>query len=176
MKIILSSFLMFFCVSIGYSQKDYPEPVKTASRLFYIQHSNNQNTYVYDANMDNGVINAHKPIDEYRIIYTQKGVKKPLSSIQRKLAYGMILLDSQPNLFKLRLTATEKIEFLLNYDVSEGARVNVTVNDHKIYLDKMFVQLIGGHSGASVKVEYVLFYGKDYNSGELVTEKVMIEK
>jgi hypothetical protein len=52
----------------------------------------------------------------------------------------MILLDSKPNLFKLRL-ASEKNIFYLNYDESEGARIYVTVNKHKMYLDKMFLQL-----------------------------------
>jgi hypothetical protein len=37
MKIILS--FLFICLFSGYSQNDYPEPAPT--RLFYIQHSDN---------------------------------------------------------------------------------------------------------------------------------------
>jgi hypothetical protein len=52
----------------------------------------------------------------------------------------MILLDSKPNLFKLRLASKKKI-FFLNYDENEGARIYVIVNKHKMYLDKMSIQL-----------------------------------
>jgi hypothetical protein len=171
MKIILSFFLMFICLFSGYSQNDYPEPAKTPTRLFYIQHSDNHNTYVYDANIKAGIIDSSRPINEYRIVYTKNGIKKPLSKIQKKLAYGMILLDSKPNLFKLRLASGKKIFFYLNYDQSEGARIYVTVNKHNMYLDKMFLQLKNGILGINLGYEYVLFYGKDYNSGKPVIEK-----
>jgi hypothetical protein len=45
-------FLVSICSFSGYSQNDYPEPAaKNTTRLFYIQHSDNHNTYVYDANI-----------------------------------------------------------------------------------------------------------------------------
>jgi hypothetical protein len=46
---------MFLFAFSGYSQ-NYPEPAKTPTRLFYIQHSDNHNTYVYDANIKAGII------------------------------------------------------------------------------------------------------------------------
>jgi hypothetical protein len=85
---------------------------KTA-RLFYIQHSDNHNTYVYDANIKAGIIDSSQPINAYRIVYTKNGIK-PLSRLQKKLAYGMILLDSKPNLFKLRLASSKKYFFISN--------------------------------------------------------------
>jgi hypothetical protein len=66
MKIILFFFLMFICFFSGYSQNDYPEPAKTPTRLFYIQHSDNHNTYVYDANIKAGIIDSSQPINAYR--------------------------------------------------------------------------------------------------------------
>ncbi len=174
-KIILSFLLIFFCLFSGYSQNDYPEPARTTTRLFYIQHSNNHNTYVYDANLKGEVIDPSQPINEYRIVYTENGIKKPLTRIQKKFGYGMILLESQHNLFKLRLAATKIIYFYLNYDEREGARIYVTVNNHKMYLDRMFIQLKEGILGINVKVEYVLFYGEDYNSENPVKEKVVVE-
>ncbi len=175
MKIITIFFLMFFCLCSGYSQNDYPEPAKTPTRLFYIQHSNNHNTYVYDANIKEEIIDPSQPINQYRIVYTQNGIKKPLSGIQRKFAYGMILLESEPDLFKFRLASRKRLFFYLNYDISEGARIYVTVNKHKMYLDKMFVQLKNGIFGINVKAKYVLFYGEDYNSAKPVIEKVIVK-
>jgi hypothetical protein len=101
---------MFICLFSGYSQNDYPEPAKTPTRLFYIQHSDNHNTYVYDANIKAGIIDSSQPINTYRIVYTQNGIKT-LVKVQKKFAYGMILLDSKP-LFKLRLASKKKIFFL----------------------------------------------------------------
>jgi hypothetical protein len=77
----------------------------------------------------------------------------------------MILLDSKPNLFKLRLASSKKIFFFI-YDESEGARIYVTVNKHKMYLDKMFYNLKWNFR-INLGFEYVLFYGKDYNSANL---------
>jgi len=175
MKIIFPLFYIFFCPYSCFSQSNYPEPVKTNTRLFYIQHSNNHNTYVYDANMIGQLIDSSQPINEYQIAYTENGIKKPLSTIQKKLAYGMILQESQPNLYKLHLAASEKLYFYLNYNENKGPRIFVTVNKRKMYLDKMFVQLKDGFLGLKPEAEYVLFYGKDYNSGKSITEKITIE-
>jgi hypothetical protein len=50
----------------------------------------------------------------------------------------MILLDSK--LFKLRLASKKKI-FFISIMINEGARIYVIVNKHKMYLDKMSIQL-----------------------------------
>lgn len=39
-----------------------PEPASTAIRLFYIQHSDNHNTYVYNANIKGENIDSSKPM------------------------------------------------------------------------------------------------------------------
>jgi hypothetical protein len=59
--------------------------------------------------------------------------------------------------------------FYLNYDENEGARIYVIVNKHKMYLDKMSIQLKMEFS-ASIW-DSSMFYGKDYNSGKPVIEK-----
>jgi hypothetical protein len=82
MKIILSFFLVSICLFSGYSQNDYPEPAKHLPDYF-IQHSDNHNTYVYDANIKAGIIDSSQPINTYRIVYTQNGIKKPLSRLQK---------------------------------------------------------------------------------------------
>jgi hypothetical protein len=80
----------------------------------------------------------------------------------------MILLDSKPNLFKLRLASSKKIFFISN--MMKVKELEFTVNKHKMYLDKMS-QLKNGIFGINLGFEYVLFYGKDYNSGKPVIEK-----
>jgi hypothetical protein len=61
--------------------------------------------------------------------------------------------------------------FFLSHDENEGARIYVIVNKHKMYLDKMSIQLKNGIFGINLGIEYVLFYGKDYIPGKPVIEK-----
>lgn len=175
MKTLFSVLLISLCISFGYSQDDYPEPEKTPTRLFYIQHSWNHNTYVYDAKLKGDKIDQKKPIDQYRIVYTENGIKKPLSAIQKDLAYGLKLVEAQTNLLKLRLAASKKMYFYLDKDETEGTRVHVTVNNRKIYLNRMFIKLKDNTSPLKAKAEYVLFYGNDFISNESVIEKVILE-
>jgi hypothetical protein len=49
----------------------------------------------------------------------------------------MILLDQN---LTLQITTCFQV-FYLNYDENEGARIYVIVNKHKMYLDKMSIQL-----------------------------------
>jgi hypothetical protein len=74
----------------GYSQNDYPEPAKTPTRLFYIQHSDNPNTYVYDANIKAGIIDSSLTHYAYRIVYTKNGVKNPCQDYKISLRNNFI--------------------------------------------------------------------------------------
>jgi hypothetical protein len=97
----------------GYSQNDYPEPAKTPTRLFYIQHSDNPNTYVYDANIKAGIIDSSQPINAYRIVYTKNGIKNPCQDYKKISLWNDFIRFK--TLFKLRL-ASKKKYFFLNYD------------------------------------------------------------
>ncbi len=171
MKILL--FTLFLLVQLYCSgQEGYPVPPATDTRLFYIQHSNNHNTYVYDANVKDGVIPADNPVDIYRIVYTEGGVKKPLTSIQRRMAYGMDVRPLEKNAFEMNLSASKKLHFYLVMNGHAKPVVYITVNNRKMYLDKMYVRIKEGGIGLGVKAEYVLFTGKDFSTGQEVTEKV----
>lgn len=175
MKVYFSFLMLLFWTFNCFSQSNYPEPYKTPTRLFYIQHSNNHNTYVYDVNIKENNIDTSQPINEYRIVYTKGGVKKSLTSIQKNLAYGMTLIELNANLFKFRIAATEKIYFYLDYMKDGVSSITVTINNNKMYLDKIFIQLKEGHIGINTKAEYVLFYGKDYYTHKPITEKMVLD-
>ncbi|RAV27745.1 DUF4833 domain-containing protein [Sinomicrobium soli] len=177
MKIPLFLYSLFLFISIlpAHAQADYPVPEATPTRLFYIQHSNNHNTYVYDARMDGNRLDNSDPVEEYRIVYTQGGIKKPLNLIQKKLAYGMVADLLEPGLFELHLAASKKPRFYLTLDAGKKPEVYLTVNDRKMYLDRMFVQLRDKTSDINAKADYVLFEGRDFKSGRNVTEKVVTD-
>ncbi len=175
MKIVYTFILLVLILPSIYSQNDFPEPQKTANRLFYIQHSNNTNTYVYDANMKGGNINSSKPIDAYRILYAKNGERKPLTWIQKKFAYGILQLESSSDHFQLRLAASKQFLFYLRNDRKKGPRIDITINDHQILLDRMFIQIKEGTSGLGMKAQYVLFYGSDFHTKEPVIEKIVMD-
>lgn len=168
MKLLCATFLMFFG-SLLYSQENYPVPTKTDNRLFYIQHSNNFNTYVYDALLNNHAINAANPLDIYRIIYTRGGIRKPLTSIQKSMAYGMETKQLSAQLFELKFAASNALKLYLTLDDNKP-KVYVTINGEKIWLDRIFIKLNDG-SGLSIKADYVLFYGKSFKSNTNVVLK-----
>jgi hypothetical protein len=87
MKIILFFFLMFICLFQDI-HKTTTQNQKRPTRLFYIQHSDNHNTYVYDANIKAGIIDSSQPINTYRIVYTQNGIKNPCQGYKKKILWN----------------------------------------------------------------------------------------
>ena len=174
---IFYTFLILFSIpTFILAQENYPIPNKSPFRLFYIQHSNNHNTFVYEANMKNKSIDIDNPIIEYRIVYTEEGTIKPLTGLQKRMAYGLSTTYLSPNLFKLYLAANKKIPLYLTLDSNFQPKVYVTVNNQKMYLDSLFVKLKNNHSVIHVEAEYILFRGKDYYTQKNITEKYFLEK
>lgn len=168
MKNLLLLFL-FASSSVAFAQNNYPKPPKSANRLFYIQHNLNTNTYVYDAQIKNGKFVTSDPIEVYRIMYAEDGSKKELTSIQRKLAYG-IKIHSQNN---------ENVTFNLNgyptliwkLSLKDGKPfVSVNLNKQLIYVEKMYIQTKEKTIGPSTKVDYILISGKN-NKNQNIIEK-----
>lgn len=157
-------------VNFSYGQNGYPVPEKSSTHLFYIQHSDNHNTYVYDAKMKNQMIRKEDPLDIYRIVYTEGGKKMPLTTVQRTMAYGMDVKYLKNNLFEMSLAASRKIKFYLTLNAGGKPRVYITVNDRKMYLENMFIKL--SNSMFTPKADYILFYGTDFTTGKTVSEKV----
>ncbi|WP_299009363.1 DUF4833 domain-containing protein [uncultured Tenacibaculum sp.] len=154
---------------ITYGQENYPVPPKNSNSLFYIQHSNNFNTYVYDVNLKNSQLNTKKPIKEYRILYTKNAEVKPLTPTQKRLAYGMVLLNADDNSFKFRLAASSKLVFNLEKK-NNRYKIFVYHNTTKIYLDRMLLNING--TGLSTEIKSVILYGKDYNTNKKIEIKV----
>lgn len=98
LKTLLTGFCFLLFSAGCFAQEGYPEPEKTTNRLFYIQHSKNHNAYVYDANISNGVLNTTEPVTEYEIVYTDKGQKRPLSGLQRRMAESLFWILLQTNI------------------------------------------------------------------------------
>ncbi|WP_413531502.1 DUF4833 domain-containing protein [Empedobacter brevis] len=169
--LILFSFVISFFVQ---AQHGYPIPPKSENRLFYIQHNENKNTFVYDAIFSSkGVLNDENPVDIYRILYAENGEKKPLTSIQKKLAYGLEIKKAEKNVFQLTLVSYPSQKLTLKLDHQKNPIVQTTINNKLITLNRVFLKQKKGTAGISVKLDYILFYGKDKN-GKSVEEKIVL--
>ena len=169
-KLVMRFFLMFsafFLMFSLFAQDNYPTPPLTENRLFYIQHSKNFNTYVYDANF--GIANKlseKEPVNIYRIVYTEGGIKKPLTTFQRKLAYGIDPLKISDNIYKLKLAGYSGFQLFMKVGQDGKAYVETTVNNQTLILTRMFLKMKDGRSDFNPKLEYVLFYGFDNNGNK----------
>ncbi|PZR23408.1 MAG: hypothetical protein DI539_03020 [Flavobacterium psychrophilum] len=152
-------------------QDGYPVPPDCPSRMFYIQHANNHNTFVYDANFTaSKAIKDADPIHVYRINYKKGGIKEELTNMQRKMAYGVEFTKTGCNTFDFTLAAYPSKKMTLKLCGENNPRVSVHINGKTIHLKRMF--LFCNKLGTSVSS--INFYGKDAVSGREVTENFAI--
>lgn len=164
--------LLFYLVVFG--QDGYPTPPNSVNRLFFIQHNENKNTFVYDAVFSSkGILDEINPVDIYRILYANNGEKKPLTSIQKKLAYGLDIQKLDKNTYQLTLVSFPKQKMILKLDDQKNPIVQTAVNNKLITLNRVFLKQKKGTAGLSVKLEHILFYGKDKN-GKSIHEKIVL--
>jgi hypothetical protein len=163
--------LLILFTGLMLAQHNYPTPPEAKARLFYIQHSNNHNTFVYDANLEGKSLDATEPVKVYRLTYTKGGIKEELSNVQRKMAYGVTLVSTDPASCSFTLAAypAKKIFVHLEKDGKPSASINV--NGKNIVLKKLF--LLSNKLGTTV--EYIDFYGKDTATGKEVKERMYIK-
>lgn len=174
MKILSWFFCLLFFSSIYiYAQEGYPIPPFKYNTLFYIQHSEGHNTYVYEANMiDKQHLNANIPINNYRILYDKGGEIKPLTSIQQKFAYGIISKNLENNIVEFEIVSYKNQPLYLKVDKAGKPYVETTLNGHKFNLHRIFIKQKEGTSGLGTRVDYLLFYGIDHK-GNKVREKLV---
>lgn len=159
-------------ISLG-AQQGYPEPQADANRLFYIQHSNNHNTFVYDANFARPKqLHNTEPIKIYRITYTKGGIKEELSNMQRKLAYGIEFKNKNAAAAEFSLVAYPAKTLQLKVQPDGKPYVMVNINGKDIVLKKMFLSV----NKLGTKVTCIDFYGKNTATNKDVCERLVIEK
>ncbi len=171
MKSILLAIFFCFLLCVGWSQNNYPVPPAANNRLFFIQHSSNKNTYVYDANFTKSkLLNEAEPVTIYRLMYAEGGERKELTFPQLKFGYGLNVSKVGKNHYELSLVSYPRQKFLLKTDSKGKAYVETTVNGRQLFLQRMFLQARAGSSGLSIKPDHIMFYGRDAK-GKAIVEK-----
>ena len=175
MKQMYSIFLVMMMISFSWGQKKYSVPNKTHTHLFYVQHSQGINTFVYDVNVKNNAIVKDNPVLVKRINYEERGKIEDLNGPQKKLAYGIKSFNQiNDSRFNFTIAAYKNQNFVLTQNDS-GYSVETIVNHKKIRLDKMFIQLKDSNIPLGFKVNYVLFYGTEIATGKSIVEKLILK-
>lgn len=168
-------YFLLLCVSVAaHAQKGYPNPEKSIYHLFYIQHSQNHNTFVYEANFSNKKLSAVEPVKIHRIAYTKGGVKEELTKMQRNLAYGIEFKKIKENHYEFCLVSYPDKK--LHLEIAEDGKpfVRTTVNGKKMILHKMFLNM---QKGASIKpkIESIDFTGTEDGTQKEIKERFYVK-
>ncbi|BDQ11219.1 DUF4833 domain-containing protein [Sediminibacterium sp. TEGAF015] len=174
MRFCFLCFFLFF-YTLSNAQENYPIPAPTENRLFIIQHSKNHNTYVYDANFTiDKMLNEKDPVLVYRVVYTDGGIIKPLTAIQRKLAYGIHASKIADKLYKLKLVSYGGLSLLMKIGQDGKAFVEAHIQNQTIIMTRLFLKMKEGRSDFNPKLEQVILYGFD-GSGNRTQLKIIPE-
>ncbi len=140
----------------------------TENRLFQFERSKNANYICYDVNLDGERLNMKNPISVYWIRMTQGGIRKELSFIQRKLAFGYKVVKKGKNEVSVHLTAYDGL--LIRICQRKGKWVAlVTLDGHEVQLTKMYAKMV---TPDSLRVEYVEVTGIDCATGKKTSKRI----
>jgi hypothetical protein len=153
----------------------FPTPKGITNQLFYLQRDPNRNTLIYELNVDkSGNIEEDQPVLAYWIRYDENQVKKDLSYVQRKFAYGIDAKKLGKDQFELRFVSHKKLPlYLVRSAEDKKFHVYVTINSKKLLLDRIFVRIEGG-SFWLPNVKYVELRGINQANNSLVTERLIV--
>jgi len=168
MKLSIYYVLIFIFFSFPNNQEKYPNPPKKDNTLFYIQHSDNHNTFVYEAKFSGSNLDSKNPVNTYRIVYTEGGIIKPLTTIQKKMAYGIDTKMKSLNVFEMYLVVAKDVKLFLFLDEASKPKVWTEINNKKIILNRIFVQIKKGNNILKPDVDHVVFEGNDFISGNKI--------
>ena len=149
----------------------FPTPPKSENSLFFLQRNRNENTVVYDANLNgNGDFDRSEPIDVYWLRYTSTGYRRELKWLERTFAYGYSSKkESNKNEFLVELTAYDERKIYLKKTVDGKPMATITCNGKECRLDCLYV--FADESGSWPKVIHVDIHATDLQSGKKEIER-----
>ena len=151
---------------------NYPVP-SSGHTLFYIQRNVNKNTVVYDLNyLSDGTIDTEMPINVYWIMYENKGEKRNINFLQRKLAYGYNVTKNDGYELEIQLVSYKKRRIYLSMDANGEYKAYMLINGTTAVLKNIFVY--ANESGAFPSVEYVEMFGVNEADDKVVYEKISL--
>ncbi|MDF1559626.1 MAG: DUF4833 domain-containing protein [Bacteroidales bacterium] len=167
--IIVSVMIIF--ISLGFKN---PGEVNANKRnhLFMIERNRDRDIIQYDVNIDEaGNLNLADPIIAYWVRQSINHQREPLTTIQKRLSYGIRVTDRQPDsqhICSFRFVSVpDRIFNLVRY--GDTFSVLIISGGREIIVEKIYVEIIGG-SFRLPGVAKVELHGTEAATGNRVME------
>lgn len=159
------------------TRDSFPVPSGNPKQLFYLQRDPNTNTVVYELNYDaNGKLDEDNPVHVFWIRYPEGGVRKDLSYIQRKFAYGVKADLQDDGRYKLTFAAYKKKALYLMYATRDNKyHIYTTLNNKTAILDRVYIKIDPGGTFWSPNVRYIEMKGKEMGTENVLVERITIK-
>lgn len=160
------------------SVEGFPIP-SINNQLFYLQRDPDANTLIYKLNMKGGQVDSDNPVNVFWIRYAENGELKPLSAIQRKLAYGIKTRLIEAGKHELRFVSFPRLPlYLVKSGSNNGSPANryyvyANIEDRQMILNRVFVRIQGG-SFIMPNVLYIELNGKDSQTGKPFVHRINV--
>ncbi|MCA5004230.1 DUF4833 domain-containing protein [Sphingobacterium bovistauri] len=170
---LVTLFTFFIISTSNFAQENYPKPT-TKDILFYIQHNRGKNTFIYQPNYSSKTrLDDKHPIKISRQLFDRNSEIKPLTSIQRRYAYGIKAVKLSDNYFEINLVSYPQQKLYLKLDKDMNPYIETTISGRHMIVKHLFIQLQDGTSGLTTKADYILFYGID-KKGDAIQAKMKL--
>lgn len=148
----------------------FPRPEETEELLFFIQRNRNENTIVYDINLNaDGSLNTRNPIKPYwRRYHLDDGMVRKLSWLELNFAYGYRSRKNK-DVYFIKLKAYKNREIQLT--LKDGKWIPmITINGQPSILKNLYI--FADESKFWPSVKYADIYGTSTLTNQLVKERI----
>lgn len=177
---IIGAGLMVISLSAGsntlikpYFGDSLPVPVGINNQLLYLQRDPDANTIVYRLNIKNGKLVSNEPVSAFWIRYEEDGKIAALTTLQKRLAYGIKSKFIEKSKYELRFASYSKLPLYLVKSETSAYHVYALVQQRKMVLNRVFVWVKEGTFNIP-KVQYIELNGNDAETGKQLTHRINI--
>ena len=154
--------------------RNYPVPEWTPKLMFYLQRSHNRNTVIYELNYSRlGTLNEKEPLRPSWIRFEEKGIRKELSNIQKKV-FGLDVRNIGKESWIIRFRSYKKREvYLFRDETGKSYKALVRINGKMVRLTHLFLSMTTNAIGVPSSIKYVDLHGIDQETHAVVMERVI---
>ncbi|ANE50990.1 DUF4833 domain-containing protein [Flavisolibacter tropicus] len=143
------------------------------ANLFIIKRNTDNNLVVYDAKvLPDKTLDPQNPVEVYWIRNTEGGIKKELSYMQRTMAYGLSL-KKVDNAYEGKIAAYDKRPIKITQTPSGMPIAYIIINGKWQQLQQVYLH-IADAKALVPKITYIQLFGKDVQTGNSVSEKIIL--
>lgn len=154
--------------------RNYPVPEWNPSLMFYLQRSHNRNTVIYELNFTGlGTLNPKEPLRPSWIRFEEKGIRKELSSIQKRV-FGLDVKNIGKESWIIRFRSYKKREvYLFRDEATKSYKALIKINGKMVRLTHLFLSMTTNAVGVPSSIKYVDLHGIDQGTHAVVMERII---